>query len=639
MLLVTLLDGGGFGETLRAFFSSAGGWAAAIGGIGLVVFVHELGHFLVAKRCGVRVEAFSLGFGPRLLGFKRGGTDYRLCLVPIGGYVKMAGDAPGDSLEFDGTDLPSKSVGQRFAIFSAGVVMNLIFAVVVLPIVLAIGVQFHSTRIGGVLPGGPAWRAGLERGDEVRAVSGHRVDDFNDVIAEVALSGNDAVEVEVVRAAALAQGRGDALERVVIQAERDEKMGRFVIGIGPSYAPTLEVDADGAAARAGIRQNERITSFNGKPIASAEEFDTLRGENRLPRVQLGVTGADGVERLVDVEARPEARATTLLGVSPYVNVVKALRGEAARVADFLRPGDVLHALVRAETGGASGALVQPIRDAEELATALGGAHDAAHRIELERGGATMSVPLPAGVTRALAEDVALVQDPESCVVRILPGYPADLGGLPDGAEIRTIDNVAVHGWSEIKKRIEKAAPEKDGEPSAHPLQLGAWKDGREIKLNLTPRVEHLPVDLGLLPSLEMVTRSYPALEAARVGLSSAAYMLKNVYLTLKKILVRDVDASNLSGILTIAYVSRSLVDYGLPTLFFFLAVLSLNLAFLNLLPIPVLDGGHLFFLVVEKLKGSPVSERALGISQLIGVVLVLALLLFVTYNDLRRFFP
>ena len=638
MLLVTLLEGGGFGETLRAFFSSAGGWAAAIGGIGLVVFVHELGHFLVAKRCGVRVEVFSLGFGPRLLGFKRGGTEYRLCLVPIGGYVKMAGDAPGDSLEFDGSELPSKSVGQRFAIFSAGVAMNLLFAIVVLPIVLAIGVQFHSTRIGGVQPGGPAWRAGLERGDEVRSVAGHQVDDFNDVIAEVALSGSDAVEVEVVRAAARAQGHGDAIDRVVIQAERDEKMGRFVIGVGPSYAPTLEVDPDGPAARAGIQQDERITRFNGKSIASAEEFDTLRVENRLLSVQLGVTGADGVERLVDVEARPEERATTLLGVRPYVNVVKALRGEAARVADFLRPGDVLHALVRVEASGSAGASVQPIRDAEELATALDGSHDAAYRIELERGGATIHVALPAGVTRALAKDVALVQDPESCVVRIMPGYPADLGGLPDGAEIRTIDNVAVHRWSEIPQRIEKAAPDDDGDRSAHPLQLVAWKDGREFKLSLTPRVEHLPVDLGLLPSLEMVTRSYPALEAARVGLSSAAYMLKNVYLTLKKILVRDVDASNLSGILTIAYVSRSLVDYGLPTLFFFLAVLSLNLAFLNLLPIPVLDGGHLFFLIVEKLKGSPVSERALGISQLIGVVLVLALLLFVTYNDLRRFF-
>src|SRR5262249_58416914 len=122
-------------------------------------------------------------------------------------YVKMAGDAPGDSLQMDGTELPSKSVGQRFAIFSAGVAMNLLFAVVVLPIVLAIGVQFHSTRIGGVLVGGPAWRAGLERGDEVRAVSGHKVDDFNDVVAEVALSGNDAVELDVVRAAAAAADR------------------------------------------------------------------------------------------------------------------------------------------------------------------------------------------------------------------------------------------------------------------------------------------------------------------------------------------------------------------------------------------------------------------------------------------------
>src|SRR5262245_49431786 len=217
MLLVTLLEGDGFGDAVRAFFSSAGGWAAAIGGIGLVVFVHELGHFLVAKRCGVRVETFSLGFGPRLLGFKRGDTDYRLCLVPIGGYVKMAGDAPGDALQMDGTELPSKSVGQRFAIFSAGVAMNVVFAVVVLPIVLAIGVQFHSTRIGGVQVGGPAWRAGLERGDEVRSVSGHKVDDFNDVMAEVALSGSDAVELEVVRGTARAAGRTD-VERVVIQA-------------------------------------------------------------------------------------------------------------------------------------------------------------------------------------------------------------------------------------------------------------------------------------------------------------------------------------------------------------------------------------------------------------------------------------
>jgi regulator of sigma E protease len=223
------------------------------------------------------------------------------------------------------------------------------------------------------------------------------------------------------------------------------------------------------------------------------------------------------------------------------------------------------------------------------------------------------------------------------MVRLIPGFPAELAGLPDGAEIATIDNVVVVRWAEIKARIEKAAPEGTKTPRA--LAVTAVKDGREISLSLTPRFERLPVDFGLVPSIEMITRSYPLMEAVRVGLSSAGYMLKNVYLTLKKILVREVSANNLSGILTIAYVSRSLVDSGLPTLFFFLAVLSLNLAFLNLLPIPVLDGGHLFFLIVEKLKGSPVSERAMGISQLIGVVLVLALLLFVTYNDLRRFWP
>src|SRR5262245_14141247 len=96
-------------------------WLVAALGIGLVVFVHELGHFIVAKRCRVRVEIFSLGFGPRLFGWVRGDTDYRVSLVPIGGYVKMAGDHPGEDLEGSDEELPQKSVAQRFAIFSAGV--------------------------------------------------------------------------------------------------------------------------------------------------------------------------------------------------------------------------------------------------------------------------------------------------------------------------------------------------------------------------------------------------------------------------------------------------------------------------------------------------------------------------------------
>jgi len=129
-------------------------------GLGLVVFVHELGHFLVARKVGIHVERFALGFGPRLVGIKRGGTDYCLCAFPLGGYVKMLGQEDFAPLEEDDTLDPksfaAKSVGQRFAVIAAGVVMNVIFAALLFLLVGMIGKKFSSPVVGGVVPGSPA---------------------------------------------------------------------------------------------------------------------------------------------------------------------------------------------------------------------------------------------------------------------------------------------------------------------------------------------------------------------------------------------------------------------------------------------------------------------------------------------------
>ena len=173
-----------------------------------------------------------------------------------------------------------------------------------------------------------------------------------------------------------------------------------------------------------------------------------------------------------------------------------------------------------------------------------------------------------------------------------------------------------------------------GDPIAITYEAAGVKD----EVTIIPQAVQPYSNLGLQPVYSMIERRYGFLEATQVGMAEAAYMIKNVYLTLKKIFAQQVDAKNLSGILTIAVVSKSMADSGVPTLFFFLAILSLNLAFLNVLPIPILDGGHLLFLLVEKIKGTPVSERVMGYSQLVGLVMVLALLLYVTYNDLLKIF-
>src|SRR6187551_2135796 len=134
--------------------------------LGVLVFVHELGHFLAARRIGVRVLTFSLGFGPKLLKTKRGDTEYCVSLIPLGGYVKMAGESPDDPRSGAPDEFMSKSKWERFQVLIMGPLMNLILAVIVLAVVLAQGADVPAYQdqppvIGGVTAGGPADRAGL----------------------------------------------------------------------------------------------------------------------------------------------------------------------------------------------------------------------------------------------------------------------------------------------------------------------------------------------------------------------------------------------------------------------------------------------------------------------------------------------
>src|SRR5687767_10597185 len=155
--------------------------------LGVLIFVHELGHFLAARRVGVRVLTFSLGFGPKILKVKRGDTEYCISAIPLGGYVKMAGENPDDPRSGQPDEFLSKTKWQRFQILIMGPVMNIVLAVVVLAIVLAQGAQVLAYRdeapvIGAVVPGSPAEQIGLRRGDRILTVAGDQVDTWEDLL-------------------------------------------------------------------------------------------------------------------------------------------------------------------------------------------------------------------------------------------------------------------------------------------------------------------------------------------------------------------------------------------------------------------------------------------------------------------------
>ncbi|MEW5911653.1 MAG: RIP metalloprotease RseP [Thermodesulfobacteriota bacterium] len=170
--------------------------------LGVLIFVHELGHFLVAKRAGVGVSTFSLGFGPRLIGFKRGETDYRLSAIPLGGFVRMVGEHPGE--EVAPADLPRsfshKPVGWRLAIVAAGPLANIVFAFLAYYLVLAAwGLPTVTTLVGEVQIGQPAATAGVQKGDRVLAINGRPMSDWGAMVEAIQGSGGRPVRLLLQR--------------------------------------------------------------------------------------------------------------------------------------------------------------------------------------------------------------------------------------------------------------------------------------------------------------------------------------------------------------------------------------------------------------------------------------------------------
>ena len=229
--------------------------------LGVLVFVHELGHFLMAKLFGVRVDAFSLGFPPKVLHKQIGDTDYRLSVIPLGGYVKLFGENPKDEVppELQPVSFSHHPLWHRFLIVLAGPAFNLIFAALALFLVFTFsGIPYLTTEIGGVKQGSPAAQAGLQKGDQILSVGGQSVSRWEHLSSKIRQSGENPLTLSV--------RRGDRDFQVQVTPQRMEtsdifggKVSAVIIGISSGDRPAVEQVGPIRALTLGVVYTGRLT--------------------------------------------------------------------------------------------------------------------------------------------------------------------------------------------------------------------------------------------------------------------------------------------------------------------------------------------------------------------------------------------
>ena len=549
---------------------------AAIPLLGILIFVHEFGHFIVAKACGVRVLKFSIGFGAPIgfgehrLRWERGGTEYVIGWIPLGGFVRMLGEVlPGDEEHIDvPTDaqpdeyLDAKPVWQKLAISFAGPAMNLAFPILAFVILLFAGIPRDGAIVGMVEQGSPAASVGIEPGDRVLAVGGEPIQYWGE-LAE-AVMGTDAASLPLT-----VDRDGRELE-LVVPVGRKERLDPFGdatdigwIGVSWRRLPALlgVIDLESPAARAGLRSGDQVVAVGeveiedwaGLERAYAAVAETGGGRAVPVTVLRGPFGsADESEKdRVVVDTPVVADLGTLGVVTATILVSDAAEGMPAAEAGIQRGDLVL---------GVDGEVVGSFASFADLVQTSGGR---ALRIDFARDGELRSV-----VVKPVEREVA---------------HPMDIAGMT-----QTFYQIGV------RQALATLPGESTLEQTRNPLVA-------------LPRAVEMTI---------AVSKRY--LEA------------------LGKLASGSVGAEQLSGPIGIAEIARKSLDRGWTTYLSTMIFISINLGFLNLLPIPILDGGQILLFAVEGIKRSPISARTREVTQQFGLLVLVGLMCLAFYNDLSR---
>lgn len=525
--------------------------------LGILVFVHELGHFLVARACGVRVEVFSLGFGKKILSFKKGYTTYCISIVPLGGYVKMFGEQSTDASSIAPEDrkvsYTHKSVWQRIAIVFAGPLMNFLFAVLVFGFIAYTGEETRAARISEVTVNSPAEAAGLKSQDLVIAVNNTPVRSYEEFQNALNQSQNQTAQIQV-------QQDGEQVRTVTAQVTSVDNPNIFagqktigsIVGVLPyTKGSLIAVKSDSEAFKLGLRTGDEITKIGDRKVQSWNDLNRIM-QNPVSNLTVERTTADKKE--------------------------------------------------------------------------------------------TLQFTLNLSSSAKVLSDLGL-ENTELYLEQIVPGSPAAQADLQKHDKIVSINGKPMEAWENVLATI-KSYDGKDA------LEFKISREGTEIVKKITPQVtsqmtfqgkEDKRYTIGIMPMAnisqpELVKVSESSLFAATSkGVDRSWDISVMTVMSFVRLFQGEVSHKNIGGMISIGKAASDAYAMGLQQFLMTMGILSISLFILNLLPVPVLDGGHLVFYAIEIVKGSPLSGRKLEIAHQIGFALLMGLMVLALFNDFTKF--
>ncbi|HAW96497.1 MAG TPA: hypothetical protein DCX60_09495 [Phycisphaerales bacterium] len=675
-------------------------------GFGMLIFIHELGHFLAAKWVGIRAEGFCVGFGAPLISYRRGvgvrlgGTDqssrkilgkapiqcssreleeagigeteYALRMIPLGGYVRMLGqdDMDPGSRSLEPNSFNAKPIWQRMIVISAGIIMNLILAIALFITAFMAGVDFNAPVIGEVIPGDPAAVAGIESGDTIVSIDGTPTQTFADIQIGVAFAApGEEVEVEVRSA------DDGSLRTISMMPEMNPAAGLLGIGVTPASSSTLNDAPESASlvenaiesaglTNSGVGPGWRIVRAGSKPITTwsewAKAFETAgsapvevtwappAGPEAGHEVPVSMQGLPQLEPQRYPEEMPQSVANYelgLLGMTPLVEIMSVLPTSPNHAT--LKAGDVIlragndvgpmnatfRAMLQKNAGGSIP--ITLLRDGERIESV----------VEVNRSGQVGVLIGSALGSPVIARPMPLVGNPVPGEAPLKTAVSAlDLMPL---TTITSVGGRPVTDWTTLREGFKEACRDATGAVDV-PVVIENPTPGREsetVTFRLSERdVETLgelgwsaPIGIGYFePIWTTLTAKGNPITAVEMGYNETRKMVILTYFTIYRLTQGTVGVEQLRGPVGIVHLGSRVADRGMMYLLFFLAMISVNLAVLNFLPLPILDGGHFIYLIYEKIKGRPPSVGFQNYAALVGLLLIGSLFVVTFYNDVMR---